>query len=370
MAVGVAFPKDADAQIAYLQRLANRGLAAVALADRVTPRLSQRFLDTADDLEFPVFEVSWEVPFSEVARTVVAANQQSSQRRLMTHVHIFDSLRTSVVDGLTAAQLFARIEDLSGYDLYLATPRHEQLLPGVPAPPKADHPGAPDPARLCASRSGTRGRCRCSCGATSSGTWSRSSARGPRRRGWSPSSTSRPWRRSRSSGCCPRRGWPAGSAAGLLEDMLDGQLAPDGIRRRLVGEGFDDSERLVLFALRRRDDARPRAACSRSSADRCQQRGIPHLMSDAQPAFLLTPNGPRSGEVDRGAARARRRRQPPVRDLRRPRARAPRRTARAGHRDTARGRSSCEPAAMSTTRCRWRRPRVAGAPDQRRRSAR
>lgn len=290
MAVGVGFPEDADAQLAYLRRLANHGLAAVALGDRVTPRLSKEFLDTADELDFPVFAVSWEVPFSEVGRTVVAANEQSSQRRLMTHVHIFDSLRTRVVDGLSAAQLFARIEDLSGYNLYLATPRHEPLLAGVPVPPEAITSVLPTPLEQAVSVGDARAlpvfvrgdlvgyvvaveRP----GATPAGMVAiqhiETVAALEVERMLSEARLARTFR------------------AALLEDMLDGQLAPDGIRRRLSGEGFDSSEMLVLLALRRRDAGDPARALDKLNESLRQQR-IPHLATATEPAFLLAPDTP------------------------------------------------------------------------------
>jgi purine catabolism regulator len=290
MAVGVDFPDDTDAQVAYLHRLVNRGLVAVALGDRVAPRLSESFLDTADALSFPVFAVSWEVPFSEVVRTVVAANEQSSQRRLMTHVHIFDSLRTRIVDGLTAPQLFARIEDLSGYDLYLATPRHEQLLDGVPPPPEEITRSLPTPV----DRATSIGEARAlpvivrgdlvgyvvaveRPGATPAGMVAiqhiETVAALEVERMRSEAQLAQTFR------------------ASLLEDMLDGYLAPDGIRRRLGAEGFDISEMLVLTAMRARDGHDPVRALRALTESLGQQR-ISHLITTTEPAFLLASDDP------------------------------------------------------------------------------
>src|SRR5262249_22981712 len=79
--------------------------------------------------------------------------------------------------------------------------------------------------------------------------------------------------------------------AALLEDMLDGQLAPDGIRRRLAGEGFDSSEMLVLLALRSRDGADPAHALDKLNGLLRQQR-TPPLVTAPDPAFLLAPDTP------------------------------------------------------------------------------
>lgn len=290
LAVGVGFPDGTDAQLAYLGRLANRGVVAVGLGDRITPRLSEEFLHTADEIGFPVLEVGWQVPFSEVVRTVVAANEQSPQRRLMTHVHIFDSLRTRVVDGLSAAQLFARMEDLSGYSLYLATPRHQQLLDGVPAPPEAITSSLPTPIERAVSVRDTRAlpvivrgdlvgyvAAVERPGTTPAGMVAiqhiETVAALEVERVLSGQRLAQPFR------------------AALLEDMLDGQLAPEGIRRRLAGEGFDSSEMLVLIALRHRDELDPEPVLARLSGSLSRER-VPHLITATHPAFLLAEDGP------------------------------------------------------------------------------
>jgi Purine catabolism regulatory protein-like family/PucR C-terminal helix-turn-helix domain len=277
MAVGVGFPSDAEAQHAYLERLANRGLVALALADRVTPRLSDDFLHTANELGFPVFEVSWEVPFSELARTVVAANEQSSQRRLMTHIHIFDSLRARVVDGLTPAQLFARIEDLSGYNLYLATPGHEQLLEGVPVPPEEITSSLPTPVERALSVGDARVL--------------PVIVRGDlvgyvvavERVGATPAGIVAIQHIETVAALeveqmLSERRLAQTFRAALLEDMLDGHLAPDGIRRRLAGEGFDNSEMLILIVPRRRDELDPAPLLAKLS-ESLRRRRIPHLLT-------------------------------------------------------------------------------------------
>jgi purine catabolism regulator len=288
MSVGVGLPTARDAQLAYLGRLASRGLVALALADRIGPRLSNEFLHTANELALPVLEVSWEVPFSEVARTVVAANEQSSQRRLMTHVHIFDSLRTRVADGLDPGQLFARLEDLSGYDLYLATPRHEQLLDGV----------APPPEEIVSSLTTPVERARSVGDARVLPVIVRGELVGYvvaiERAGATPAGIVAIQHIETVAALEVERMLSGLQLAqtfrgALLEDMLDGQLAPDGIRRRLVGEGFDLAESLVLIALRRRDEIDPAPLMAKLSGS-LRRRRIPHLVAVVPPAFLLAPD--------------------------------------------------------------------------------
>jgi purine catabolism regulator len=290
MAVGVGFPSDAEAQRAYLGRLDDRGLVALALADRITPRLSETFLHTANELGFPVLEVSWEVPFSEVARTVVAANEQSSQRRLMTHVHIFDSLRTRIVDGLTPAQLFARLEDLSGYNLYLATASHEPLLDGVPVPPEEITALLPTPVERALSVGDARVLPVIVRGDLTGYVVAVERA-GANPAGIVAIQHIETVAALEVERMMSERRLAQTFRAALLEDMLDGQLGPDGIRRRLAGEGFDSSETLVLIAARRRDELDPGPLLAKLSAS-LRRRQIPHLMTTTRPGFLLAPDRP------------------------------------------------------------------------------
>lgn len=290
MAVGVGFPSEAEAQHAYLERLANRVLVALALADRVTPRLSDDFLHTANELGFPVLEVSWEVPFSELARTVVAANEQSSQRRLMTHIHIFDSLRTRVVDGLTPAELFVRIEDLSGYNLYLATPDHEQLLEGVPVPPEEITSSLPTPVERALSVGDARALPVIVRGDLVGYVVAVERA-GATQAGIVAIQHIETVAALEVEQMLSERRLAQTFRAALLDDMLDGHLAPDGIRRRLAREGFDNSEMLVLIVVRRRDELDAAALLAKLSESLRRHR-VPHLITAGPPAFLLAPDTP------------------------------------------------------------------------------
>lgn len=150
MTTGIAVPRTAVRQRAYVERLADAGVSALALSAHLhVPPLRQEFLSTADERSLPVLELPLQVPFIAVAQEVAAALQAGARRQLGTQLQVFGALRWLAAEDLTAAELFRRLERLSGYALYLCTPAGSPLLPGVPVPP-ARHaallPDSADPA--------------------------------------------------------------------------------------------------------------------------------------------------------------------------------------------------------------------------------
>jgi purine catabolism regulator len=135
MTTGLAIPRSASAQRAYLLRLCNAGVAALALSAQLhVPPLSRMFLKTADEQSMPVVEVAISVPFIAISQEVAAALHSDMHRRLTAQLHVFGALRTLASEKLSVADLFRRLERLSGHRLYLCTATGQPLLPGVPVP--------------------------------------------------------------------------------------------------------------------------------------------------------------------------------------------------------------------------------------------
>lgn len=141
MTTGLAMPKSATGQCAYLARLDDAGVAALALSEGLyVPRLTQSFLDEADHRNFPVVEVPISVPFMAVAQEVAAAVSLDTSRRVNAQLQVFGAVRWLATDDLSSREIFSRLERLSGYRLYACNPRGGELLAGVPVPP-ADRVG-------------------------------------------------------------------------------------------------------------------------------------------------------------------------------------------------------------------------------------
>ncbi|GAA5062946.1 purine catabolism regulator [Thermocatellispora tengchongensis] len=136
MTTGVAVPRSAAGQRAYLQRLDDAGVSALALSAQLhVPPLHQAFFQTAEERGIPVLEVPLTVPFIAIAQEVAAAVQEDARQRLGAQLQVFGALRWLTAEDLDTGTLFKRLERLSGYEVYLCTPQGRPLLPGVPVPP-------------------------------------------------------------------------------------------------------------------------------------------------------------------------------------------------------------------------------------------
>ncbi|CDR16733.1 PucR family transcriptional regulator [Streptomyces iranensis] len=145
MTTGIAMPRSAAGQRAYLERLDDAGVAALAVSAQLRmPPLRRAFFDAAEERGMPVLEIPLAVPFMAVAQEVAAAVQEDARHRLGAQLQVFGALRWLTSENLDTATLFGRLEKLSGYDIYLCTTQGRPLLPGVPAPDASVIPGSTD----------------------------------------------------------------------------------------------------------------------------------------------------------------------------------------------------------------------------------
>jgi purine catabolism regulatory family protein/PucR-like helix-turn-helix protein len=136
MTTGLGFPRTAARQRDYLERLDDGGVAGLAVSAQLhMPPLSTAFLAAAEARSFPVVEVPLSVPFMAIAQEVAAAVQADSTQRLNAQLQVFGAIRWLTSEELDEEQVFARLERLSGFRLFLCTAQYLPLFPGVPVPP-------------------------------------------------------------------------------------------------------------------------------------------------------------------------------------------------------------------------------------------
>ncbi len=136
MTTGIAVPQQPARQRAYVGLLDDHGVAALAVSEELlAPPLSKAMLAEANRRAFPIVTVSLQVPFIAISQEVAAHNQVVAQRRLATILRLFGTLRGVASEDLGNSELFARLQDLSGYDLAVCSRAGRPLLEGVPAPP-------------------------------------------------------------------------------------------------------------------------------------------------------------------------------------------------------------------------------------------
>ena len=136
MTTGMALARSAERQRAYLQRLDDSGVACLALSEGLmVPPLTRAFLNSANERSFPVVEVPLPVPFMAISQEVAAAVQGDTAQRLNAQLQVFGAIQWLAAGNLSAREIFARLERLSGYSLYACTLHRTPLLDGVPVPP-------------------------------------------------------------------------------------------------------------------------------------------------------------------------------------------------------------------------------------------
>ena len=136
MTTGMALPRSAAGQRLYLERLDDAGVACLAVSERMfVPPLTASFLAAAASRGFPVVEVPIPVPFMAISQEVAAAVQGDTGQRLNAQLQVFGAVQWLAAGNLTAAEIFARLERLSGYSLYACTLGRTRLLAGLRVPP-------------------------------------------------------------------------------------------------------------------------------------------------------------------------------------------------------------------------------------------
>ncbi|MQA96106.1 MAG: PucR family transcriptional regulator [Streptosporangiales bacterium] len=145
MTTGIAIPEWAEAQRAYVERLDDAGVAALAVSAQLhVPPLHDAFFAAADERGLPVLEVPLSVPFIAISQEVAAASGDHRGARVGAQLQVFGALRWLAAEDLDSATLFRRLERLSGYAVRLCTPEGRPLLPGVDVPDPALLPASPD----------------------------------------------------------------------------------------------------------------------------------------------------------------------------------------------------------------------------------
>ena len=128
MTNGIAVPESANGQVAYLDRLADRNCAALAISEnQFAPTLSVELLDRANVRELPVLMVAYDVSFMALGRAVAQANQEGDRDRLQDHVRIYDSISMFGAEATDTDGLFVRVGELTGYHLWLVSESGRRL---------------------------------------------------------------------------------------------------------------------------------------------------------------------------------------------------------------------------------------------------
>ncbi|HEY2509189.1 MAG TPA: PucR family transcriptional regulator ligand-binding domain-containing protein [Streptosporangiaceae bacterium] len=135
MTTGMAIPRNAERQRAYVERLDDAGVACLAVSEGMfVPPLTRALQAVVARRGFPVVEVPIPVPFIAISQEVAAAAQGDMGARLNAQLRVFGAVQWLAAGQLSTREIFGRLERLSGYTLYACTLQGAPLLDGVPVP--------------------------------------------------------------------------------------------------------------------------------------------------------------------------------------------------------------------------------------------
>ncbi|HEX5292866.1 MAG TPA: PucR family transcriptional regulator [Streptosporangiaceae bacterium] len=289
MTTGMAIPRGAAGQRAYLTRLDDAGVACLALSEGLhVPPVTRELIAAADERQFPIVEVPIPVPFMAVAQEVSAAVQLDTGQRLNAQLQVFGAVRWLAGGTMSALEIFARLERLSGYSLYACTRQGGRLLDGIPLPPEryaslipATATSPPTvPGGYVLPVSGPRG---------TAGYILAMERPDAAPGGVSVVQHIATVAALQLSMLAHEREMLRREGAEFLSEMLQGSLDRGAVRRRLAGSGFPDDDPLVLAIVRSADDR----ADYEAIADELAQAGFPHLILRQQDdLYVLSPDSP------------------------------------------------------------------------------
>lgn len=160
MTVGMNVPSEPADQVSYIGRLAEASISGLLICEHMyAPPITDEMLGEADRLGFPVLLTAYEVPFTEIVRTVAEANREAEHERLLQIIKIYETVRSVAGEapGQAGSTLLEKLESQFDCHLYVVSPERGSVLLGESAPPaeisgalKAglEHRAAPLPAIL------------------------------------------------------------------------------------------------------------------------------------------------------------------------------------------------------------------------------
>ncbi len=131
----INLPPDQDGQCAYVQALADKGVAGLALAVGNTITHAPAYLhEVAERNDFPLIEIPYDARFVDVARAVNERIAQENMALVTRALHINHVLSRLVLDGGDLKDLAVTLADLIGQSISIENERFEALASHNVAP--------------------------------------------------------------------------------------------------------------------------------------------------------------------------------------------------------------------------------------------
>ncbi|WP_413543111.1 PucR family transcriptional regulator ligand-binding domain-containing protein [Citricoccus nitrophenolicus] len=128
LSTGSSFPPDPHGQVESLRALSRTGVAGIVLGEGMSPPLAPDAATVADQLDFPVLEAGYSVPWVLISRTVADLNSHGSGRQLRRIVRMYDLLRSTLSGDLDESGLMGKLERETHTRLAVISRRSGEIL--------------------------------------------------------------------------------------------------------------------------------------------------------------------------------------------------------------------------------------------------
>ncbi len=127
LTLGRNFPESADEQMEFVRHLAAAGIVGLDLAEGwLAPPLTSEAATLADELDFPIIETAYEVPFAMISRAVAEATSRSSQVSMI--LQMYECYRKSSLAHRSEEQSLLDLGTHLGFELTIINTAESQVL--------------------------------------------------------------------------------------------------------------------------------------------------------------------------------------------------------------------------------------------------
>lgn len=128
MTTFINMPDDEEGQCAYIQKMAEKDVAGLAITvGRYIEEVPQYLLDTADTCQFPLIEIPYTARFVDIAKAINERISESSLHMARRALTIHQTLTNLVLEGGGLAHLAERLAELLGHSVSIENERFDAI---------------------------------------------------------------------------------------------------------------------------------------------------------------------------------------------------------------------------------------------------
>lgn len=128
MTNGITIPIKEKDQISYLQKIINAQASGLAVSEGLhAPELTKGLIRFADQHDFPIISVAYDVPWIAFSKNVATANVIKEQKKVMQTLHLYDLISKSIINS-TPVNIIKMINELANVRIHIVDLENELVL--------------------------------------------------------------------------------------------------------------------------------------------------------------------------------------------------------------------------------------------------